>query len=45
MRNFNEIFRENVSYDNIKNHKKQVFTLSLEDAFFGKTTGDHTDPP
>ena len=30
LRNFNEIFGENVSYDNIKIHKKQGFTASLE---------------
>ena len=28
--NFNETFRKNVSYDSIKSHKKQGFTLSLE---------------
>ena len=39
MRNFNEIFRKDMTYDNIKSHKKQGFTLSIEDAFNGKTTG------
>ena len=31
---FNEIFRKDVTYDNIKRHKKnQDFTLSLENYF------------
>ena len=25
--NFNEVFRKNVTYDNIKSHKNQGFTL------------------
>ena len=33
MRNFNENFGKNITYDNIKSHKKQGFTLSLEDRF------------
>ena len=37
--NFNEIFSKDVTYDNIKNHKKQDFALSLEDTFFEKTQG------
>ena len=32
-RNFNKIFRKDVNYNNIKMHKKQSFTLLLEDAF------------
>ena len=36
MRNFNEIFRKDVTYDNTKSHKSQGFTLSLEDTFFEK---------
>ena len=34
-RNFNEIFRKDVTYDNIKTHKltSQGFTLTLEDTF------------
>ena len=35
MRNVNEIFRKDVTYDNIKSHKKS--TLSLEDTFFCKS--------
>ena len=34
--NFTEIFRKNVTYDNIKSKKKQDFTLSLEDTFLKK---------
>ena len=30
MMNFNEIFRENVTYDIIKSQKNDAFTLSLE---------------
>ena len=37
--NFNEIFRKGVTYDNIKSHKKQRFTPSLEDAFLEKPQG------
>ena len=40
LRNFNEIFRKDVTYDNIKGHKKQVFTLPLEDTFFEKPQGE-----
>ena len=28
MRNFNEVFRKDVTYDNIKSHKKQGFPFS-----------------
>ena len=31
--NFNEIFRNDVAYDNIKSHKNQEFTISLADTF------------
>ena len=36
--NFHEIFRKDVSYDNIESHKKQQqsFTLSLGDTFIEK---------
>ena len=45
MRNFNEIFRKDVTYDNIKSHKKnQGFTLSLEDTFLEKQQGGQIDP-
>ena len=33
-RDFNEIFRKDVTYDNVKSHRKQGFTLSLEGVFF-----------
>ena len=37
LRNFNEVFRKDVTYDNIKNHKN----LSLSRRYvFGKTTGE-----
>ena len=29
LRNFNEIFRKDVTYDHIKSNKNQVLTLSL----------------
>ena len=43
---FYEIFRKDVTYDNIKSHKNQGFTLSLEDTFLKKSTGggSQTDP-
>ena len=37
LRSFNEIFRKDVTHDNIKSHKKQGYTLSLEDDFFKKS--------
>ena len=36
---FYEIFRKDVTYDNIKSHKNQGFTLSLEDTFLKKAQG------
>ena len=36
LRNFNEIFRKDVNYDDIKSNKNQVLTLSLEDMFLEK---------
>ena len=33
---FYEVFRKDVTYDNIKSHKNQGFTLSLEDTFLKK---------
>ena len=36
LRNFNEIFRKGVTYDNIK---KQAFTVSLEDTVWEKPYG------
>ena len=44
MRNLNEIFRKDVTY-NIKSHKKQCFTLSSEDTFLEKPqAGGQIDP-
>ena len=34
LRKFNEIFRKDVTYDNIKSHKKQGFTLSPQPGLF-----------
>ena len=39
LRNFNEIFRKDVTYDNIKGHKKTGFYPSFRRYFFRKTTG------
>ena len=39
LRNFNKTFRKDVSYDNIKSHKKQGFTLSMKHAFLEKPQG------
>ena len=37
--NFNEIFRKDVTFDNVKNHKKTgLYSLSRRN-IFGKTTG------
>ena len=36
LRNFSEIFRKDKTYNNIKSHTKQGFTLSLEDEFLEK---------
>ena len=36
LRNLKETFRKNVTNDNVKNHKYQYFTLSLEDTSFKK---------
>ena len=43
LRKFNETFRKGVPHDNIKNHKKPVFTLSLEDTFFTKPQGEESN--
>ena len=50
LRSFNEIFRKDVTHDNIKSHKKQGYTLSLEDEFFKKSQRcggqiNHPPPP
>ena len=34
--NFNEIFRNDVTYDDIKSHRKLGFHFSLEHTFFEK---------
>ena len=45
MRNFNEIFRKDLIYDNIKSHKKPEFhTLSLEETFLEKPQWDGSNP-
>ena len=36
MRNFSEIFRKHVTYDNIKSYKKPGFHPLLEDTVFKK---------
>ena len=46
MRNLNETFSKDVTYANIKSHKKHGFTLFSEIYIFGKTTGGaQIDPP
>ena len=38
LRNFNEIFKKDVTYDNIKSHKKaQGFAIYLKNTFLEKT--------
>ena len=44
LKNFNEIFREDVTYDNIKSHKKQGFIFSLRDTVLGKPQGIQLNP-
>ena len=38
LKSFNEIFRKNVTYANIKSHEKPVFHLLFRSYFFRKTT-------
>ena len=46
LKKFNKIFRKDVDYDNIKNHKKkQCFTNSLENMFLGTPHGSLIDSP
>ena len=46
MRNFNEIFRKDVAYDNIESRKKkQHLILFLENTFFEKPQGGSFCPP
>ena len=44
LRNFNEIFRKDVTYDDIKSNKNQVLTLSLEDMFLKNHRRGQVDP-
>ena len=39
LRNFNNIFRKYVAYDNIKSHKKPEFQPLFRRSIFEKTTG------
>ena len=45
MRNFNEFFRKDVTYDNIKSHGKQGFYPRFRRYVFGKTTGEGGERP
>ena len=38
LRNYNDIFREDVPFDNIKSHKKAGLRPLSEDYIFGETT-------
>ena len=38
LRNFNEIFRKDMAYDNIKSYKKPEFQSLCRKHIFGKTT-------
>ena len=40
LRNFNEIFRKDLTYDNIKSHKKLAFNPLFRRYIFRKTTGE-----
>ena len=42
--NFNEIFRKDVTYDNIKSHEKPGIHNFSEKHIFGKTTGWESNP-
>ena len=44
--NFNETFRKDVDYDNIKSHENPGFTLSLEELVFKKPQrAGQVEPP
>ena len=43
--NFNDIFRNDVAYDNIKSHKNQEFTISSADTFLKKPQEGSNCPP
>ena len=40
MRNLNEVFRKDVTYDDIKSHKKAGFHSLIRRQIFEKTTGE-----
>ena len=44
LKNFNEIFREDATYDNIKSHKKAGLHPLFRRCSFRKTTGDSIKP-
>ena len=39
LKNFNKIFRKDVTYDNIESHEKPEFPPSLEETFFEQPRG------
>ena len=45
MRVLNQIFRKDVTYDNIKSHQKTGFLPPFKRCIFGKTTGGTNWPP
>ena len=45
LRNFNEVFRKDVTYDNIKSYKKTGFHSLFKRYDFRKTTGLTPPPP
>ena len=46
LRNFNKIFRKNMTYNNIKSHKKEGLHAFFGRYIFRKTTvGGQIDPP
>ena len=46
LRNFDEIFRKKVAYDNIKNQRKaRVLSFSRRDALLENNRGNQIDPP
>ena len=46
LRNFDEIFRKKVAYDNIKNQRRaRVLSFSRRDALLENNRGNQIDPP
>ena len=43
MKNFNEIFRKGLTFNNIESHKKACFTLSLENKLLHNPQGGFGD--